>query len=311
MPDYYKILGVPRGADEKEIKSAYRKLARKYHPDVNPGDKSAENRFKEVSEANEVLSDPEKRKFYDQFGDNWEAAQNGHFNPGNPFQGNDAGDFQNINFGGMGGFGTIFEQFFGGGQSGFRGHDFEAGRPKDVEREIELSLEDIDKGTTRTLTYQTMDAQRLKGEISTIPTTKKVEVKIPPGIGDGKKLRVANKGHAGVNGRAGDLFVTVRWAKHDKIKVVGEHLEIDVPVSFVTAALGGEVKVPTLRNPITVKVPAGIQSGQTLRLAGQGISKLEGGRCDLMARIKITVPKHLTDAQKNLLEQFSKLEEGA
>jgi DnaJ-class molecular chaperone len=310
MPDYYKILGVPRGADEKEIKSAYRKLARKYHPDVNPGDKSAENRFKEVSEANEVLSDPEKRKFYDQFGDNWEAAQNGHFNPGNPFQGNEAGDFQNINFGGMGGFGTIFEQFFGGGQSGFRGHDFEAGRPKDVEREIELSLEDIDKGTTRTLTYQTMDAQRLKGEISTIPTTKKVEVKIPPGIGDGKKLRVANKGHAGVNGRAGDLFVTVRWAKHDKIKVVGEHLEIDVPVSFVTAALGGEVKVPTLRNPITVKVPAGIQSGQTLRLAGQGISKLEGGRCDLMARIKITVPKHLTDAQKNLLEQFSKLEEG-
>ena len=311
MPDYYKILGVPRGADEKEIKSAYRKLARKYHPDVNPGDKSAENRFKEVSEANEVLSDPEKRKFYDQFGDNWEAAQNGHFNPGNPFQGNEAGDFQNINFGGMGGFGTIFEQFFGGGQAGFRGHDFEAGRPKDVEREIELSLEDIDKGTTRTLTYQTMDAQRLKGEISTIPTTKKVEVKIPPGIGDGKKLRVANKGHAGVNGRAGDLFVTVRWAKHDKIKMVGEHLEIDVPVSFVTAALGGEVKVPTLRNPITVKVPAGIQSGQTLRLAGQGISKLEGGRCDLMARIKITVPKHLTDAQKNLLEQFSKLEEGA
>ena len=311
MPDYYKILGVPRGADEKEIKSAYRKLARKYHPDVNPGDKSAENRFKEVSEANEVLSDPEKRKFYDQFGDNWEAAQNGHFNPGNPFQGNEAGDFQNINFGGMGGFGTIFEQFFGGGQAGFRGHDFEAGRPKDVEREIELSLEDIDKGTTRTLTYQTMDAQRLKGEISTIPTTKKVEVKIPPGIGDGKKLRVANKGHAGVNGRAGDLFVTVRWAKHDKIKVVGEHLEIDVPVSFVTAALGGEVKVPTLRNPITVKVPAGIQSGQTLRLAGQGISKLEGGRCDLMARIKITVPKNLTDAQKNLLEQFSKLEEGA
>lgn len=311
MPDYYKILGVPRGADEKEIKSAYRKLARKYHPDVNPGDKSAENRFKEVSEANEVLSDPEKRKFYDQFGDNWEAAQNGHFNPGNPFQGNEAGDFQNINFGGMGGFGTIFEQFFGGGQAGFRGHDFEAGRPKDVEREIELSLEDIDKGTTRTLTYQTMDAQRLKGEISTIPTTKKVEVKIPPGIGDGKKLRVANKGHAGVNGRAGDLFVTVRWAKHDKIKVVGEHLEIDVPVSFVAAALGGEVKVPTLRNPITVKVPAGIQSGQTLRLAGQGISKLEGGRCDLMARIKITVPKHLTDAQKNLLEQFSKLEEGA
>ena len=311
MPDYYKILGVPRGADEKEIKSAYRKLARKYHPDVNPGDKSAENSFKEVSEANEVLSDPEKRKFYDQFGDNWEAAQNGHFNPGNPFQGNEAGDFQNINFGGMGGFGTIFEQFFGGGQAGFRGHDFEAGRPKDVEREIELSLEDIDKGTTRTLTYQTMDAQRLKGEISTIPTTKKVEVKIPPGIGDGKKLRVANKGHAGVNGRAGDLFVTVRWAKHDKIKVVGEHLEIDVPVSFVTAALGGEVKVPTLRNPITVKVPAGIQSGQTLRLAGQGISKLEGGRCDLMARIKISVPKHLTDAQKNLLEQFSKLEEGA
>jgi DnaJ-class molecular chaperone len=300
MPDYYQTLGVPRSADEKEIKGAYRRLARKYHPDVNPGDKSAETRFKEVSEAYEVLGDSEKRKLYDQYGANWEAVQNGHFQPG--------GDFGNVHFGNMGGFGSIFEQFFGGGNGGFRGADFEVSQPRDIEREVELTLEEVDLGSTRTLTYQTMDAQRVRGDISSVPTTKKVDVKIPPGIGDGKKLRVANRGHAGINGKAGDLFVTIKWAKHEKFKIVGDHLEIDVPVSFVTAALGGEAKVPTLRSSITVKIPAGVQSGQTLRLAGQGMSRMEGGRCDLMARIKIVVPKVLSEKQKQLLEEFAATE---
>ena len=298
MADYYQVLGISRNADEKEIKSAYRKLARKYHPDVNPGDKSAETRFKQASEAYEVLSDPEKKVLYDQYGSNWEAARN---NPG-------AADFAGGDFGGMGGFGSIFDQFFGGNGGGFRTPDFEVSQPRDIEREVEISLEDIDKGTTRTLTYQTMDAQRTRGDVATVPTTKKVEVKIPAGIPDGKKLRVPSKGHAGVNGRAGDLYVLIRWAKNDKFKMSGEHLETDVPVSYTIAALGGEIKIPTLRGVVSMKIPPGTQSGQAFRLSGQGITRLSGGRTDLMARIKITVPKAISESERTLLVQLSELE---
>ena len=303
MADYYQILGIPKGSDDKEIKSAYRKLARKYHPDVNPGDASAEAKFKQASEAYEVLSDPQKRKLYDQYGSNWEAIHN---NPG----GADFGGFNNVNFGDMGGFGSIFEQFFGGGGGGggFRIQDTEVTQARDIEREVELSLEEIDQGTTRTLTYQTMDAQRTRGDIATVPTTKKVEVKIPAGIPDGKKLRVPSKGHAGINGRAGDLYVVVRWAKHDTFRLAGENLETDVPVSYLTAALGGEIRVPTLRGSVTMKIPAGTQSGQAFRLSSQGISRMNAGRCDLMARIKITVPKLLSEQERQLLIQLKTLE---
>ena len=297
MADYYQLLGVPRSADEKEIKSAYRKLARKLHPDVNPGDKGAETKFKEVSEAYEVLGDPEKRKMYDQYGENWEQAKN--------FQGGD------VDFGGahMGGFGSIFEQFFGGSQQGgFRIQDMEASQPRDIEREVELSLEEIDSGSTRTLTYQTMDAQQTRGQIATVPSTKKVEVKIPAGIGDGKKLRVPSKGHAGVGGKAGDLYVVIRWARHSQFKISGENLEVEVPISFTAAGLGGEITIPTLRKKVSMKIPAGSQSGQVFRLANQGISKLGGGKSDLLARLKITVPKILTSEQKDLLEKFSRTE---
>jgi DnaJ-class molecular chaperone len=302
MADFYQLLGVPRSAEEKEIKSAYRKLARKLHPDVNPGDKNAEAKFKQVSEAYEVLGDPEKRKMYDQYGENWEQAKN--------FQGTDA-DFGAANFGNMGGFGSIFEQFFGGSagqQGGFRIQDIEASQPRDVERELELSLEEIDSGCSRTLTYQTLDAQQTRGQVATVPSTKKVEVKIPAGIGDGKKLRVPSKGHAGIGGKAGDLYVQIRWAKHARFKVSGENLEVEVPVSFSTAALGGEISIPTLRRKMMMKIPAGSQSGQIFRLANPGITKLGGGKGDLMARLKITVPKTLTTEQKELIQKLAGLE---
>ncbi|MGV3617067.1 MAG: DnaJ C-terminal domain-containing protein [Fimbriimonas sp.] len=305
--DYYQTLGVPRGADEKEVKSAYRKLARKYHPDVNPNDKTAEAKFKEVSEAYDVLSDPDKRKLYDQYGSNWENAQN--FPGGGQV---DMSDFQDIRFGG---FESIFEQFFGGrggrGDAGFSIQDVESSQPRDVEKVIEISLEEIDSGTKRTLTYQTMDAQRTPNGITTIPTTKKVEVKIPAGIADGKKLRVPGKGAAGANGRAGDLFVTIRWADHASFRPVGENLEVDVPVPYTTAALGGEIKVATLRGTVSMRVPEGTQSGQVFRLGAQGIAKMNGARTDLMAKIKITVPKKASDKERELLRQLADLQKAA
>jgi len=310
--DYYATLGVSRKADEKEIKSAYRKLARKYHPDVNPGDKSAETKSKEVSEAHSVLSDPEKRALYDQYGEHWENA--GHF-AGGPGGGAPGGYEYHFEGPGGGGFESIFSQFFGGfgggGGRGGGGIDFEhlnAAQPRDVEKTIEVPLEEIDSGTKRTLTYQTMDAQRTRDGISTVPTTKKVEVTIPAGIADGKKLRVPGKGGAGANGKAGDLYVTVKWAPHGKFKLVEDHLEVEVSVPFTVAALGGEIRVPTLRSNVTMKIPEGTQSGQVFRLGGQGITRLNGGRGDLMARIKITVPKKPSEKQRDLLKQLAELE---
>jgi len=302
---YYDILGVPKNADEKDIKAAYRKLARKYHPDVNPNDKSAEAKFKEISEANEVLSNPEKRKLYDQYGEHWEQAQNmggvgADFNFG-------GGNFQGVNFGGGAGFESIFESIFGGMRGGGGFVDMDQHGPKDVEKVVEVPMEQIDQGTTRTLTYQTMDAQRLRGSITTVPTTKKVEVKIPAGIEDGKKLRVPGKGQAGANGKAGDLYVVVKWARHERFTPVGDHLEVEVPVPYTTAALGGEIRVPTLRGTVSMKIPEGTQSGQKFRLSGQGIMRLNGNRGDLYARVKVTVPKSLSDRERELLRQLEAL----
>lgn len=302
--DYYQLLGVPRGADEKDIKAAYRKLARKYHPDVNPGDKSAESKFKEISEAYSVLSDPEKRKLYDQYGSNWE-------NPG--FAGGGPGGAGNINFDmGGEGFGSLFEQIFagfgGGGGGRVRFQDMEHGQPRDVEKVVEIPLEEIDKGTTRVLTYQTMDGVRMRDQVSTVPGNKKVEVKIPAGIEDGKKLRVPGKGAAGPNGRAGDLYVVIRWKDHPQFKWKEDHLEVEVDVPFTTAALGGEIRVPTLRGTVKMRVPEGTQGNQTFRLAGQGLTRLNGGRGDLMAKVRITVPKRLSEDQRRLLRQLDELE---
>ncbi len=319
--DYYKVLGVTKGADEKEIRTAYRKLARKYHPDVNPNDPKAEAKFKEVSQAYEVLKDPEKRKKYDQFGANWESLRPGP-------QGTE--DFQ-TGFSGGGGFESIFEQIFAnfGGEGPFGQARFQQVPPRDVEKAIELTLEEIDKGTTRTLTYMVEDAcKQCKGAGTillnkgaargTCPlchgsgitaTTHKVEVKIPAGITDGKKLRVPGRGAVGSNGKPGDLYVVAREAKHPLFKRIGEETEVEVEVPYTSAALGGEVSVPTIRKPVSMTVPPGTQSGQVFRLGGQGVTKLGGGRGSLRVRAKITVPKELSKEEKKLLEQIRALEE--
>ena len=343
--DYYKLLGVSRSADEKEIKTAYRRLARKFHPDVNPNDKAAETKFKEISNAYEVLGDPEKRKLYDQFGENWESAQH--------LGGQQGG--QDFNFGGSN-IEDIFGQFF---SQGAEPQQPRGVPPQNVERVVELTLEELDAGTKRKLGYQTADACKScegKGQVqvrtarecptchgtgrvrvmmgmsqpcstcrgtgrsnletcptckgqATLPTNKQVEVTIPAGITEGKKLRVPGKGVTGSNGRSGDLYVVIRELPHALFRRVADHLEVDVVVSFTTAALGGEIKVPTLRQAVTMRIPEGTQSGQVFRLGGQGIARLKGQRGDLMARIKISVPKSPNPAQKKLLAQLAELEQ--
>jgi DnaJ-class molecular chaperone len=323
--DFYAILGVPRTASEKEIKSAYRKLARKVHPDVNPNDKTAENKFKEIQQAYDVIGDPEKRKLYDQYGEQWEVAEKFGGIPHPGAGGADGYEYEGP--GDMGGadFESIFQNFFGiGGAGARRGQrariDFDEGfgpqaehmrmaQPRDVEQTIEVPLEEIDKGTKRKLTYQTLDAvQTLDGQLSAMAKNKNVTVNIPAGIQDEKKLRLSGMGAAGIRGRSGDLYVNVKWAKHPKFKPHGTNLETEVEVPFTLAALGGEITVPTLRGTVKMKIPAGTQCGQTFRLKSQGISKLDGGRSDLLARVKVTIPKNLNEKQKLLIKEFMETE---
>lgn len=353
MPkDYYEVLGVPRGADEKTVKSAYRKLARKYHPDVNPNDKAAEAKFKEVSEAYEVVGDPDKRKLYDQFGHNWEAVQN--------FGGQARPDGSESGFGGFGDMGGIFEEIFsrfGGGGDFGEGIDTAAAQPADITREVEVTLEEIATGTSRTLTYSASDVckscqgngqVRLKtprkctqcqgtgrvkslfgiaqacskcrgsGEISTetcptcsgtgtTPATRRMTVKIPAGIEAGKKLKVAQGGSAGARGRMGDLYVVIRQAPHPTFERDGSNLHVEIAVPFTTAALGGEVRVPTLSGSVTMSIPEGTQSGQVFRLTGKGLPK-SGQVGNLFAKVKIQMPKTLTDRQRKLLRELADLE---
>lgn len=350
--DLYTVLGVPKNAEEKQIKAAYRRLARKYHPDVNPNDKSAEAKFKEVSAAYEVLGDPEKRKLYDRYGHNWEAV--------NQMGGQPGADYGGVQFG-QEGFGSIFEQIFGGMPGGFGGAPAAEPKPRvqaaDVTQTVEVTLEEIDTGSHRTLSYQVQEAckscdatgyVRLRANRScpecggsgrtrgmfgmaqacpachgsgvsnlescptcrgagSMATTKKVEIKIPAGIGDGKKLRVPGRGVVGPNGRAGDLYVVVKEAPHPNFKRKGEDLETEVLVPYTVAALGGHVEVPTLRGTVDMRVPECTQSGQTFRLAGKGIATMRGGAGHLLVRIKVGMPRSLSDRERSLLRELQQL----
>jgi curved DNA-binding protein len=316
--DYYATLGVAKSASDKEIKQAFRKLARKYHPDVNPGDKAAEARFKEINEANEVLSDPEKRRKYDELGANWRMYEQAAPGAGDPFAG------WNVDVGGSGGgyrtvsaeelrdiFGTedpfsdFFKTFFGGGvQSGerrsTRGRGSRARRGRDVEQEIELSLEDAFQGVTRRL------AIKHDGH------TRTVDVRIPAGVGDGSRVRVSGEGEQGQGeGRSGDLYLRIRLHPHPVFTRKGPDLHVKLRVPVTTAVLGGEAEVPTITGrPLRLRVPATTQNGQVFRLKGQGMTQtgMTQDRGDLFATVEVELPKSLSPEQRMHYEALAKLE---
>ncbi len=291
MPErnLYDILGVARTAAPDEIKKAYRRLAKKYHPDVNPGNKAAEEKFKEVTAASEVLSDPKKRSLYDEFGpdslrsgfDEKKAdayrqwKRQGAPAGGMPF---DFGDYESVNVGDYGSFdfGDLFGQIFGG-----RGGRARARRGPvagaHAEAEITIDLKDAVTGAERDV--------RLDGRT--------LRVKIPPGVTDGAQIRLAGQGGEGSHGGpAGDLYLRVRLRDHPLVRRDGKDLTIDLPVTVPEAALGAEVTMPTFEGPVKLRVPAGAQSGTRLRLRGKGLPDLRGaGRGDLYAVVRIVLPE--------------------
>ena len=276
--DYYAVLGVGSGASAKEVKQAYRKLAQEYHPDKNAGNVAAENRFKEVNEAYEVLGDPETRKEYDH------AREMGYFvgGPGGAQQYVRVEDL-------MGGGGSPFDRFGGlGDLFGRQG----GSRPRggdDLTAEMHLSFHDAISGTTRQL--------NVNGQT--------VKAKIPKGVSDGARIRIRGRGGPGRNGgAAGDLYVTVRVAAHPVFGRNGKNLTLDVPVTFVEAALGAEIDVPTLEGKVRLRIPAGTQTNRTFRVRGHGVEDAKGNRGDLLVTVSITVPEQLTDEGKELLQQF-------
>ena len=337
--DYYQVLGVARSASDDEIKKAYRKNARKLHPDLNPGDKSAEEQFKQLQEAYDVLSDPENRKLYDQYGDNWRAVKAGAGAPppgwertqGAPRPGGptpEGGfDFSDFEFGGdFGGFRSgggegfdIFEEIFG---RGARGRAARRGRGRDVEAELELSLEEAYRGGRRTLQMQaaqvcptcngtgvkdgkTCDTCAGGGEVL---RPKTIEVNIPAGVRDGSTVRLAGQGGAGSNGsEPGDLYLHIRLRPHPLFRVNGDDLEVDLPIAPWEASLGAKVEAPTIDGKVEVMVPAGTNSGQRLRLRGQGLNKRKGGRGDEYVRVKIVVPKEASADERRLYEELQRI----
>ena len=327
--DYYSTLGVAKTATEKEIKQAFRKLARKHHPDVNPGDKSAEAKFKELNEAYEVLGDPPKRKKYDELGANWRMYEQSGAPGGPPGQGHSGNPFGgwNVNMGGgpqgtvhtmtedemreMFGnanpFSDFFQTFFGGGIDSDEGprRTARGGRPRardgrDVEQEIELPLEDAFSGTTRRFSIS------LNGQHRT------VDVRIPAGVTDGSRVRVSGEGEPGSGGaKAGDLYLRVRLAPHPTFDRKGRDLYTRVAVPLTTAVLGGEADVPTVNGkPLRLKVPETTQNGQVFRLRGHGMPTAgkpdQNG--DLFATVDVQLPKTLTPEQRQHFEALAKIE---
>jgi curved DNA-binding protein len=296
--DYYEILGVPRGASEDEIRAAYRRLARQYHPDINK-EEGAEDRFKDISEAYEVLRDPEKRERYDRLGQNWKAGQDVSGAPG--FNGFEGFDDVRVEFGSGGGFGGAdFSDFFEGlfGSRGARGRrtgGFEgfSGRGSDHEAVIDLTLEEAFAGGKRRIA---------------LAGGREYEVTIPRGVRDGQRIRLSGEGGQGLGGGPpGDLFLRVRLKPHPRFRLKGRDLEVDLPVAPWEAALGATVQVPTLQGSARVKVPAHSSCGRKLRLRGEGMPSADGGAGDLYAAVKIVVPKRLRREERQFFERLAEV----
>jgi molecular chaperone DnaJ len=319
--DYYNILGVSRNASEREIKQAFRKLARQYHPDVNPSDKSAEAKFKQINEAYEVLSDKEKRQKYDQFGDQWQYAD--QFARAQrqqaPF-----GDFsqtgaQRFHFE-EADLGSLFDDLFGGG---IRGRRVRPRRGRDIKHPVEVTLEEAYHGTKRTIALQTKEpcsGCKGTGQIQGLPcsvcqgfgvvsSVKRLEVKIPPGVKDGSRVRIAGKGEPGyAGGASGDLHLVVTVKPHRLFERRDDDLHVEVPVPLTVAVLGGEVMVPSLKGKLALKIPPETQNGRAFRLADQGMPRLgNSSHGDLLAKVNIVLPTKLSEEERKLFERLSEL----
>ena len=320
--DYYATLGVPKTASADDIKRAFRKLARQYHPDVNPGDKASEAKFKDVNEANEVLGDPEKRRKYDELGANWrqyeaQAGQNGGAGFGGWAPGGGASyrtvspeEFEAM-FGGGAGTGggdpvsDFFHPYFGGRAAGAGSARAGRGRARqgaDLEYQTDLTLEEAFGGTTRRVALKGAKGERT------------VDIRIPAGVQDGARVRVAGEGAPGSSGAsAGDLFVTVRIAPHPRFERRGTDLYVKVPVPVTTAVLGGEVMVPSISgSTLRLKIPELTASGRVFRLRGHGmpVGVKQEERGDLYATVEIAIPARLTPDERQHFEALRRLESG-
>ncbi len=292
--DYYEILGVSRDADDKQLKKAFRKFARKYHPDLNPNNKEAEQRFKEVNEAYEILSDPAKRKQYDSFG---HAAFDAGFQGSEGFRprtgGFDPRAAQDR------GFGSIFEDIFGDVFSGRRESQPVPETGKDLVYNLEIDLKDAYHGTSTYVNIQR--GARLQSE--------QIMVKIPPGVDNGTKVRVAGKGGAGIRGgKSGDLYIITSIRPDRFYERKGDDLYCEVPITISEAALGAKIEVPTMDGTATMTIPSCTQGGQLFRLKEKGMPHLKGGRSgNQYVKVIITIPKNLTEEDKELFKKISAL----
>jgi curved DNA-binding protein len=335
--DYYESLGVPRNATEADIKKAFRKLARQYHPDVAKNKKQAEEKFKEINEAYEVLGDPAKRKKYDELGANWSSGADFRppqgwesFTGGRPAGNRGArGADYDFHFGGTG-FSDFFEQIFGaaarrggggfGSGTGFaEAEDVGPERGRDIEGDIMVTLEEVVKGSVRSVSVRhgvpcehcNGTGQRaghvcnVCGGTGQVAKAETYQVKIPAGVSEGQRLRVPGRGEAGVGGAsAGDLFLRVRLAKHPDFQVEDHNLVYEADLAPWDAVLGAEIGVPTLNGPVNIRIPPGTQAGQKLRVRGRGLPKRDGGAGDLIVETRVAVPTKVPDSEKKLWEEL-------
>jgi curved DNA-binding protein len=304
--DYYAALGVAPDADEQAIKQAYRKLARQYHPDVNPGDKQAEDRFKEINEAYQALSDPERHRKYDELREQYQRWQQrggrGDFNWGRAqaapteqtYTYNVSPEDMEDLFGGASPFSDFFSSIYGQAEAGptRRTREVRPRRGRDIEALVEITLEESFRGTTRGI--QIGDRH--------------IEARIPPGVRSGSRVRLAGQGAPGVaGGPEGDLYLVVEVAPHPQFERDGDDLHVTVPVEFFTAAVGGEARIPTLDGAVMLKIPPRTQADRVFRLRGKGMPRLErpSERGDLYATVKLVLPEPLSDADLEKLRQLA------